>query len=394
MNKRLSMPDGLRVIAIGLVMWFHIWQQSWLMPVKEIGPITIDLTSLVRTGYIMVDIMLLLSGYLLFIPIARGGRLDIIPFYKKRLIRIIPSYLLCILVMLFAFALPANGWQFTPRLTKDIFTHLTFTHTFFYDTYVSTSLNVVLWTLAIEMQFYLLFPLISAWFKKMPVFAYVTMTAAAMLFRRYAAGQTTIDMYINQLPAMLDVYANGMLAALFTAELEKHEQNKTTRMFFFIVSMFGFLILWRLIQTHYTELFPMEARKLGQLEHRFELSAAGGLILVSGESSFLLYKRLFSNTVTRFLSGISFNAYIWHQVLAVKIKEWKIPNYISENPASAGEMPWQLSYTLMCFVLSLAIAAALTYLFEIPITKMLSRVLNKITLTKIPLRYKKDTPQT
>jgi len=155
MNKRLSMPDGLRVIAIGLVAWFHIWQQSWLMPVAQMGNITVDFTPVVRTGYIMVDIMLLLSGYLLFIPIARGGRLDVLPFYKKRLARILPSYLLSVLVMLFAFALPANDWQLTPRLTRDLITHLTFTHTFFHETYVGTALNVVLWTLAIEMQFYL-----------------------------------------------------------------------------------------------------------------------------------------------------------------------------------------------------------------------------------------------
>lgn len=374
MNKRLAMPDGLRVIAIGLVAWFHIWQQSWLTPATSIGNYTLDLTKLVRTGYIMVDIMLLLSGYLLFMPIARGGKLDILPFYKKRLARILPSYLLSILVMLFAFALPENGWQLTPALKKDLLTHLTFTHTFSYETYVGTSLNVVLWTLAIEMQFYLIFPLISAWFKKMPVIAYVTMTAAALVFRRYAAGQDNIDMYINQLPAMLDVYANGMLAAVFTAELEKHERTKTTKLLFFALSMFGFLMLWRLIQTHYTELFPMEARKLGQLEHRYELTAIGALILVSGESSYLLYKGLFSNPVTRFLSGISFNFYIWHQVLAVKLKEWKIPNYISEAPHSAGEMPWQLNYTILCVLLSLIIAAALTYLFEQPLSKMITNI--------------------
>jgi len=330
--------------------------------------------SLVRTGYIMVDIMLLLSGYLLFIPIARGRKLEVIPFYKKRLARILPSYLLSILVMLFAFALPANDWHFTPALTKDLITHLTFTHTFFYSTYVGTALNVVLWTLAIEMQFYLLFPLISAWFKRTPIIAYAVMTATALLFRRFAAGQETIDMYINQLPAMLDVFANGMMAAVFTAELEKYEQNHITKLFFFVISMFGFLMLWRLIQTHYTELFPMEARKLGQLNHRFELSAIGALILVSGESSYLLYKGLFSNPVTRFLSGISFNAYIWHQILAVKMKEWKIPNYLSENPASAGEAPWQLQYTLLCFIISLLIAAALTYLFERPMTKTITQI--------------------
>ena len=374
MNRRLSMPDGLRTAAIGLVMWFHIYQQSWLSPVISAGGFTLDLTAPVRTGYIMVDIMLLLSGYLLFMPIARGGKLRIGSFYKKRLVRILPSYLLCILVMLFAFALPQNGGRMTPALWKDLICHLTFTQTFFYETYVGTALNVVLWTLAIEMQFYLIFPLVSACFRRRPVITYAAMTAAALVFRRFAAAQENLDMYINQLPAMLDVYANGMLAAVFTAELEKHAHTKTADLFFLALSMFGFLMLWRLIQTHYGELFPMEARKLGQLNHRFELSAVGALILVSGESSYLLYRRIFSNRVTRFLSGISFNAYIWHQVLAVKLKEWKIPNYISESPNSAGEMPWQLTYTLTCFALSLAIAAALTYLFERPLTKMLTQI--------------------
>lgn len=374
MNNRLSMPDGLRVAAIGLIMWFHIWQQSWLSPTISACDLDLDLTPLVRTGYIMVDITLMLSGYLLFIPIARGEKLRVGTFYKKRLARILPSYLLCILVMLFAFALPQNGGRMTAALWKDLLSHLTFTHTFFYETYVGTQLNVVLWTLAIEMQFYLLFPLVSACFRRRPVVTYAAMTAVALAFRRFAAAQDSLDMYLNQLPAMLDVYANGMLAAVFTAELEKRAHTKITYLFFLALSMFGFLMLWRLIQTHYGELFPMEARKIGQLNHRFELSAIGALILVSGESSFLLYRRIFSNRVTRFLSGISFNAYIWHQVLAVKLKEWKIPNYISESPNSEGEMPWQLTYTLICFALSLAIAAALTYLFERPLTKTLTQI--------------------
>lgn len=374
MDKHLSMPDGLRAAAAGLIMWFHIWQQSWLSSVLSAGGFTLDLSPLVRTGYIMVDIMLMLSGYLLFIPIVRGERLHVGTFYKKRLARILPSYLLCILVMLFAFALPENGWRMDSSLWKDLITHLTFTHTFFYETYVSTSLNVVLWTLAIEMQFYLLFPIISACFRLRPGITYAAMTAVAISFRRFAAAQENIDMYLNQLPAMLDVYANGMLAALFTAELEKIRHTKITKLFFLVLSMFGFLMLWRLIKTHYAELFPMETRKLGQLNHRFELSAIGALILVSGESSFLLYRRIFSNRVTRFLSGISFNAYIWHQVLALKLKEWKIPNYISEIPNSAGEMPWQLTYTLTCFAFSLVIAAALTFLFERPLTKTLTQI--------------------
>ena len=94
MEKRLSMPDGLRVLAIGLVMAFHIWQQSWLSPVIHLGGLRLDLSPLVRTGYLGVDAMLLLSGYLLALPQARGKQLRPVAFYRKRLIRILPCYLL------------------------------------------------------------------------------------------------------------------------------------------------------------------------------------------------------------------------------------------------------------------------------------------------------------
>ena len=97
------------------------------------------------------------------------------------------------------------------------------------------------------------------------------------------------------------------------------------------------------------------------------------MALVFGESSYLLYRRIFSNPVTRFLSAISYNAYLWHTCLALKLKEWKIPNYLSENPASAGEMPWQLHYTLLCFFSALLLATALTFGFERPLTKKLTQ---------------------
>lgn len=375
MNKRLCMPDGVRVMAIGLIMWFHIWQQSWLTPAINLGALSIDLSPAVRTGYMLVDIMLMLSGYLLFMPVARGARPDTAQFYKKRLIRILPCYLLSVFVMLFCFALPNGEYAARADMWKDLITHLTFTHTFFQDTYVSTRLNVVLWTLAIEMQFYLVFPLLARAFKARPLASYLAMTAAALAFRKFvAAGRSDIDLFLNQLPGMLDVYANGMMAALITAETERQEQGKYSRIFFTAVLMFAFFQVWRLMKSQYAMSFPMEARKAGQLQHRFELSALGALILVSGENSFLYIKRIFGNRVTRFLSDISFNAYIWHQVLVVKLKEWKIPNYISDTPQSAGEMPWQLHYTITCFILAIILAILLTYLFDRPVTQKLTKI--------------------
>ena len=369
------MPDGVRVIAIGLIMWFHIWQQSWLSPELTIAGFHVDFTPAVRTGYILVDIMLLLSGYLLFLPVARGENVNAVSFYKKRLIRILPCYLLSVFIMLFFFALPGGEYATPAAMWKDLLTHLTFTHTFFMDTYVYTNLNVVLWTLAIEMQFYLIFPILSRAFKARPLTCYAAMAACALIFRKYvAAGRSDIDLYLNQLPAMLDVYANGMLAALITVEFEKQKPGRYAKIFYTGILLFAFFLVWRLMQAQYADSFPMEARKVGQLARRFELGVLGAVILVCGESSYLFIMRIFGNRLTRFLSNISFNAYIWHQVIAVKLKEWKIPNYTSLSPNEAGEMPWQLIYTIACFSLSIIIATIITYLFDRPITKKLTKI--------------------
>ena len=155
--ERGYMPaaDGFRVLCVLLVAWFHIWQQSWLTPAAQIGPIHINLLPLVRTGYLMVDMMLLLSGFLLFLPYARtrvnGETLpDIETFYKKRAVRIIPAYYLCLFIILFTQALPNHAYVSWRHFVLDLLGHLTFTHNLTYEGYIGTNLNGVLWTMAVD----------------------------------------------------------------------------------------------------------------------------------------------------------------------------------------------------------------------------------------------------
>ena len=80
-------------------------------------------------------------------------------------------------------------------------------------------------------------------------------------------------------------------------------------------------------------------------------------------------QRALGNPLTRLLAAVSYNYYIWHGYLAVRLKDWRIPPYVSEFPQREGEMPWQRDYVLLCFAGVFALALVLTYLYEKPLSR-------------------------
>ena len=237
-EARIPALDGIRAMLVLLIGWFHIWQQSWYSPAFTVLGIKIDLTFLLRTGYLWVDGLLLLSGFLLYLPYAMAKETGktfprILPFYKKRAVRIIPSYYLAILVMFLFVALPENRYASTGSMLKDLAAHATFTHTLFAFSYTGTPLNGALWTLGVEMQFYVVFPLLARAFVKKPVFVYLLLAGSAFAYRAYAGKLPDTSLYFNQLPAFLDVYANGFVAASVYAALRKRlKEDGWTRLLF------------------------------------------------------------------------------------------------------------------------------------------------------------------
>ena len=232
-DSYVKVLDGIRAMAILLIAWYHIWQQSWVQPIKDTSWLSIFLCSqinfdwLVRTGYEMVDMMLLLSGFCLFLPYARSmvyglKEPNIKTFYKKRVARIVPSYLIAIIVA-FIVAVVNGEYGDSSEMWGDLIPHLFFGHTFFEQSYLHTKLNGVLWTLAVEVQFYLIFPFVAKLFKRWMCKTYVVMVAISWMFINWGilnfVPVEKYSMWINQLPAYLGVYANGMLAAFVVVKL-------------------------------------------------------------------------------------------------------------------------------------------------------------------------------
>lgn len=78
--------------------------------------------------------------------------------------------------------------------------------------------------------------------------------------------------------------------------------------------------------------------------------------------------------VMGWLAAVSMNYYLLHQNLAVHLKRLGVPPSVSAEPNRAGEQPWQLQYTLLCFGLSLLGAALITLLIEKPCAKVLKKM--------------------
>ena len=116
----------------------------------------------------------------------------------------------------------------------------------------------------------------------------------------------------------------------------------------------------------------IEHIRLGQMNRRFMLGVCLSIFSVSACFSLPAVRFLLGTRLMRWLSVLSYEFYIWHQTLAVHLKEWRLIPSVSDAPWYDGEAAWQWPYTLACFLLPLIVAVVLTYGFERPVQRLLA----------------------
>ncbi|MHC1786820.1 MAG: acyltransferase family protein [Christensenellales bacterium] len=367
--------NGVRALLVLFVAAFHIWQQSWLTPHFNWFGTAVSLDPLLRSGYMWVDGLLLLSSFLCYLPHAwarEAGRAapPVLPFYRKRLLRIVPGYLLNILVLLAVVVLPQGLYRNAGDAAKDILAHATFTHTLFSFSYYGSPINGALWTLGVEMQFYLIFPLLARAMRRMPLLTSVGMMGAALVYRAWVGTLDNVDMWFNQLPAFLDVYAIGFMAASIYVSLRRRmKEDAWTRVLMSVCALAGILVLARLVQGQASEQGTQMLRQ-GQMDRRFLQAAMTALCMLGLSLGLGGIRLMLGNPLTRFLSQVSFQFYMWHQVFAVQLRRFNIPWSASSTPNQDSDLVWQRQYVWLCFLGALAISALITYLVEQPIARL------------------------
>lgn len=403
-KRRITELDGLRVIMIFIVSWYHIWQQSWLEPVISVPAAGIrwSLDWLVRSGYVWVDGTVLLSAFLLYLPLARKGRSgleNIGDFYFRKAKRLLPGFWFILLVFFFGMCLPYGLYKGDgPYMVKDLFTHFTLIFPFWRDTYIWTPLGAAPWTLSLVAQGYLLFPLLAKGMKKNPWVTLGTLVGLAFGFRAWCIwALSDYSMVVNCLANFLDVYAIGFGAALLFAKLEKWDRNRreqrdgsqryplgTKRTVPAVpcevcLHLLATLIFFACL-VGVCEMLKLQARSMGQealqghqMMYRpvFALGFAG--MILSAPFMVKPLRWLLGNRVMVFLSSVSMSYYLIHQTLAVHLKRMGWPPSVSDTPNMAGEQPWQNQYTAAAFLISLAAAIFVTYVVEKPVGKLMDK---------------------
>ena len=143
--------DGLRAVAILLVVLFHVFPHS------------------LGGGFIGVDVFFVISGYLItsiILDALDAGKFSISAFYFRRVRRLFPSLLIvlaCCLVAGYILLIPSELY----KLSKHLLGGLTFVANFtlwsdagYFNAFPEKNPALHLWSLGVEEQFYLVWPVL------------------------------------------------------------------------------------------------------------------------------------------------------------------------------------------------------------------------------------------
>ncbi len=222
--------DSYRAIAILGVALFHIFQASGVF--GRLGDSAAGALSFALLSHTL-DILFIVSGFVIYLPtVARNGEFGAVTnFAIRRGARLFPAYWVCLVVALLLLA--GFGSAGLPSL-KDIGLHASVLQTpaLLFDSGLELGFGVVppVWTLSVEVAFYVVLPLVAASYFRRPFLGLLLAAALVVVWHHIGtnpgsvAGWVGIDLsaeagerfetfYASQFPAWAFSLACGMTGA-------------------------------------------------------------------------------------------------------------------------------------------------------------------------------------
>jgi peptidoglycan/LPS O-acetylase OafA/YrhL len=343
--SRLNVLDGLRGAAMSLVVLGHLWP-GWVRPVA--------ISIVPRGAEFGLDLFFFVSGFGIFYLFVRatvegGPEQNLRDFVVRRVAKIFPSYYLCIVAVV-----ALGWWNRDPGLAPlgvQILAHVFFLQNLFPQTLYG--LDGVMWSLAVECEFYLLFAYTRKLATRRPLAYVATLIAIATVYRCWAtrAPASIGDFLDSQLPAMLDMFAFGMLCAyLYRYTRKYHSALAQRHTFWTVIAVVASLAIYGqffvVVAANNDPHFPV-------LLAPFVRTVDGLLIAIFATASLFAverWRRVIGNRALAFVGGISYNVYLYHQVVFLQLLHHFGPSVSPGRRAAIGAVAVAGTLVLAAFL--------------------------------------------
>lgn len=333
--------DGLRALAVVSIVLFHAGFKVF------------------EGGYVGVDVFFVISGFLITSIILRDcqqSSFSFAAFYERRIRRLLPALFFVLLVSLgfaWAWMLPGELGEFS----KSLLSVLIFSSNFFFwsdSGYFSTSAEfrplLHTWSLAVEEQFYLLFPIILVithrFTKSITVTVLTLICLVSFLFSLWASTYKP-QLAFFLLPARIWEFLIGALAAIFVLS-QHYPRISKNYLFCQFASLFGLAcVLYSILYFKKTYTYP---------GYWAVIPVFGSALLLVFATKATIVNRLLSTQPFVIIGLISYSTYLWHQPIFAFFR-------LRELDALSNELAWAL------FFLSFALGY-LTWKFIEPIWRL------------------------
>ena len=283
--------DGLRAFAVTAVLIFHAFP------------------SLIPGGFIGVDVFFVISGFLISGIIFKEletSSFSFANFYARRVRRIFPA-LITMLSASYAF-----GWFFLfnddfRRLGSHIFRATLFLSNFilwreagYFDNAAETKPLLHLWSLGIEEQFYIVWPVILwvFWrFKAIRLPLIALLTSVSLVWNIYQSQLDLTHDFYSPLTRFWELSAGAWLAFHLARRPQSHRLAN---------SISGFAVLLLL-----AAVFVIDSKKAFP-GYWALMPVLGAVLLIYAGPTAWCNKVLFSNRVVVWVGAISYPLYLWH----------------------------------------------------------------------------------
>ena len=294
--------DGLRAIAVGVVILYHA--DLFIFGYQPF-----------QGGFIGVDIFFIISGYLItsiiFKELITTGTFSFRYFYERRIRRILPVLFFIMLASLpfaWMYLLPESIIDFV----KSILYSLGFSSNFYFhysgQIYGAESGMIKpflhTWSLSVEEQYYIVFPVVLIitfkYFRKYLIHILIALFIISLLLATWAS-KNFPSFSFYALPTRGWELLAGSMLAYFETKLGHRSKYKTLNL---ILPFFGLILIWHSILFFNDEMFHPSL---------YTLSPVIGVCLIiwfSNENEFIT--KLLSTKLFVGIGLISYSLYLWH----------------------------------------------------------------------------------